>query len=494
MESSSPSPAPRLGSTIFKNTAFVTAGNLLLKALSFLFGVFVIRRLGDDRYGQYAIILAFVGLFQIFAEMGMTQFVMREIARNRQKAGQYFWNLVAVRLLLALINILIIPFLAYAYGYASEVILGIFLYTLTFLLAAFEATFQATLTANERLEYISTINVSGQITFMLLGAAFLFSGFSFLWLVVASLLAFIPRLGVGIWAVRRHRLFPQKVQLTPTTWPGLVKSGLPFGVITLTLIIATSIDTVMLSKLEPEYVVGWYNVAYGLVMSIAFLSNGFKDAIVPSLTRVHTSQPEMVRAWYHHTAKLFVALALPLAVGGMILAEPITVFLYKPEFQPAAAALRILVWDIPFLMYAGFCGRITTVIGEERAAARIYTINAAANVLLNLVMIPAYGMLGAAIVTVITDLVSAAQFYRLLRKKLAPPAFSPHLLRIALAAGLMGAGVYATGGLHFFVRIILGSALYLALILLLRLPDEAEWGWIQAGAQKIARLMHLKTT
>ena len=97
MTDSSDTPNPRLGNIIFKNTLFVTAGNLVLKLLSFLFGIFVIRQLGDGRFGQYATVLAFVGLFQIFAEMGVTQYVMREIARDRSKVDKYFWNLIAVQ-------------------------------------------------------------------------------------------------------------------------------------------------------------------------------------------------------------------------------------------------------------------------------------------------------------------------------------------------------------------------------------------------------------
>jgi len=268
---------------------------------------------------------------------------------------------------------------------------------------------------------------------------------------------------------------------------------LPFGVITLTLTIATSIDTVMLSKSQPDYVVGWYNVAYGLIISVTFLTNGFKDAIVPSLTRAHAKDPGTVRTWYYHTAKFFAALSIPLAVGGMLLAKELITFLYTDEFLPAADALRILVWDIPFLMFAGFCGRITTIISAERAAARIYTINAVANVILNLIMIPLYGMIGAAIVTVLTDIISALQFYMLLRKELSPPTLKAPIYRILLASAIMGVAVWFTSDFHLFIRIGLGAFVYFVMILILHLPDDTEWGWIRNSIGKIARFLRAKT-
>ncbi|MEN4098366.1 MAG: oligosaccharide flippase family protein, partial [Anaerolineaceae bacterium] len=94
---------------IFANTGFITVGTIALKLINFAFGVFVVRTLGDMRFGQYSIVLAFVGIFSIFAELGISQYVMREMARDRGKIRTYFWNLVALRVLLALVGITIIP-------------------------------------------------------------------------------------------------------------------------------------------------------------------------------------------------------------------------------------------------------------------------------------------------------------------------------------------------------------------------------------------------
>src|SRR3972149_156319 len=91
--------------TVFKNTVFVMAGSAILKAINFIFSVYIVRQLGDERFGQYSVVLAFVGLFQIFAELGVSQYAMREIAQDHAKTRPLFWNLMAVRLILACIGI-----------------------------------------------------------------------------------------------------------------------------------------------------------------------------------------------------------------------------------------------------------------------------------------------------------------------------------------------------------------------------------------------------
>jgi len=468
----------RPGRIIIKNTAFVTLGSIVLKALTFLFNVYVVRRLGDDRFGQYSIVLAFAGLFSIFAELGMTQYVMREIAQDRSKTQALFWNLVALRFLLAILGIIGITVGAVVVGYAPDLVLGIFIHTCSFLLSAFLAPLITVLTANERLDYVTGLTILGQLIFVLFGAIFLLSGWGLISLIVASLIGFPLQIGLAIWAIRRHHMASLSIQIEPRTWPHLIRSGLPFGIISLTLTIAFSIDTVMLSMYQPEHAVGWYNVAYNLVFSLMFFFRGFKEAIVPSLSRTYVNDPAHVERWYHRSVKFIMMSSVPIAVGGMLIAFPLIRFLYTDDFLPSAPALQILIWDVPLIMFTSFCGNMTTIISEERAAARIYSINAAANVILNLYAIPRFGLVGASLVTVVTDLIGALQFHFLLRRKLHLPDMTWVFLRILIASVLMGVGVRLAGNLNLFLLIGLGAVVYGGLVLGLRLIDDTEWTMI----------------
>lgn len=485
-ENSTDKSRPRdLRRIIAKNAIFVTLGNSMLRGVNFLFNVYVIRRLGDDRFGQYSIVLAFVGLFQIFAELGVSQYVMREIARDRAKAAPLFWNLVALRSLLALVGIIGITWGASITGYAPELVLGIFIYTCGFLLSAFEAPLHMVVVANERLDYATTIDVAGNIVMLLFGAIFMFSGLGYIWLIIAAHLSILPQLGLGIWVIRRLRMGELKFNLDPHLWPKLIRAGLPFGIISLALTIAFSIDTVMLSKVVPESEVGWYNVAYGLARTLLFFFGGFSMAIVPSLSRTYVEDKTEVERWYYRSVKFISLLSMPIAVGGMLVAFPLIRFLYSDEFLPAALGLQVLIWDVPFLMFVSFCGNMTTIVGEERAAARIYSINAVANIALNWYAIPRYGMVGAALITVVTDLIGALQFHFLLQHKLRLPNMAWVWVRVLAAATVMGLVVGWAGNLNLFVLIGLGVAAYGVMVLALRLLDETEWAMIRRLVRKV---------
>ena len=465
----------QLTRTILKNTVFVTTGSFLLKLLNFLFKVYVIRSLGDDRFGQYSTVLAFVGVFQIFAEFGITQYVMREIARDREKTPLYFWNLLAVRLLLAILAMGWITYAAVMAHYSPELVTGVFLLTFSFMLAAVETPMSTVLTAHERFDYVTVKTVIGQLVFVVLGAVFVFSGLGYLWLIVASILSMLPQIGIQLWALLKHGWFPKRVQLDLRTWFHLLRSGLPFGVISLTLSIAFSIDTVMLKMFHPDYVVGWYNAAYGMVFFVLNLTGGFMDAMVPSLSRSYIKDPAEVQRWFYRSVKYILLLFLPAAAGGMVVAYPLVRLVLTPEFLPSAQALQILSWDMPLLMFAGFCGNITTVVGLEKSAARIYTINALVNIVLNYIFIPRYGMLAASVITVITDFVSAIQFFVLLHKQFRFGQLASLFGRAMLASALMAGIVWLLGQQNLYIMVIIGTASYAILAIVFRLVQKEEW-------------------
>jgi O-antigen/teichoic acid export membrane protein len=467
-----------LASTILKNTLALTLGGFMLKILNFLFKIFVINNLGDARFGQYSTVLAFVGLFSIFAELGMTQYVMREIARDRSKTNQYFWNLLTLRMILALLSVGWITAAAHLAGYPPELIAGVILYTGNFVLAAIDAPMATVLTANERLDHVTSKTVVGQAVFVGLGFLFTMFGWGYIGLILAGIIAMLPPIIMMYFAMRKHDMLPGRFQLDLSSWLPLVRSGLPFGIISLALSIAFSIDTVMLQHFHTDDVVGWYNAAYGMVFIIMNLTAGIKVAMVPSLSRSYVEDPAQVENWYHRTTKVNILLTLPIAFGGMVIAKGLIAFLFTPEFAPAALALQILVWDIPFIMFASFCGDITTVVGLEKPAARIYTTNAVVNIILNLLVIPTYGFIGASVVTVATDIFSSVQFYLLLNKQFKFHHLASVLVRTALASAVMAAVVALLGDVHVLLSMAVGVAVFGVLALALRLVDQDEWDMV----------------
>lgn len=469
-----------VGRVILRNTLFITLGSFALKALNFLFSVFVVRQLGDDRFGQFNIVTAWVGLFSIFAEWGISQYTMREMARDRSQTQLLFWNLLAIRLVLALLGIVGITLGAMIVGYSPEIVMGVLFYTFTFVLAAVQIAFETILIAHERFDYVTALQVVGQVAYILLAGAVLWLNLGLVPFIATGLLAMLPPIFIALWLTRRHAWVIGKPQWQPARWPAMLRGGAPFAIISLTLTIAFSIDTVMLSWTVSESQVGWYNVAYGVVRALVSFLGAFSMAMVPSLTRVYATDPALVEQWYYRSVKFICLLTLPSALGCALIAFPLFGFLYEPSTMPAALVIQVIIWDLPLLMFTSFCGNMTTVIGAEDEAVRIYGLNAIANIILNLYAIPRYGIIGAAFVTVITDLVGLLQFHFSLNRRMRLPDIRSMLVRIGIATVIMGVSVFwAIPYVHFGVLIIIGGLVYGVAVLVLQLLDQSEKALLQ---------------
>jgi O-antigen/teichoic acid export membrane protein len=374
--------------------------------------------------------------------------------------------------------------------YSSEIVLGIAIYTSTYYLMAVIAPLTSLLVGNERVDVISVMGVVNQILFMILGGLFVYLGFSFVGLVVASALVW-PVVGILDYIViRRNKLGPPQFKLNRAMWMHLIRGGIPFAVVQLSQTFSFQVDTIFLSNYTSAEVVGWYSAAYRIVISLLTMFRSFNDAVLPTLSREHSSNPATVSTWYYTSVRFILMLALPIAVGGSIL-NYLIVVLYGSEFQPSGLAFAILIWDIPFVMYHAFCGNITTSIRREANAARIYVTIGILNIVLNGLLIPRFGIVAACFTTVVTDFFGAALFYMVLRRELGPGLKLRRLIWIAIASGAMGLFVFLLREINVFVLIGLGGALYLLIVWFTPALTGDERRQILALAGQVARRLHI---
>jgi O-antigen/teichoic acid export membrane protein len=455
---------PGVGQIVARNSLFGIAGQVALKLLSFVFTIAVVRQLGDHEFGRYATALAFVGIFAVFADGGMAGYAVREIAKDRGQAARLFGDMVALRLLLSALVLLSNTGLALLLGYDRGLVLLIALASGGLLLYAIQGPLQVVLQGFERIDYAASFTVLNQTIFIAAGALLLWSGGGAGGVILASFCGVAATAALSWRAARRLSELPLRVD--PRRWLPLLRAGLPFGIITFATMLSFKVDTVLLSLWRAPAEVGWYNVAYNLIFTFLILSSGFNSALVPSLSRHYQREAAAVGRFYLRSMRILWTVALPLAVGGSLLAERLILLLYGAEYAPAGAALRILIWVLPALTITSLCGAITTVLHRERSTARINLVNAALNISLNLWAIPRYGLLGAAIVTVVTELLGLGQYLLLLRDAFPIGRIGRDLAAPTAAALLLGGALLLLQSLPLGLVIALGGLSYGGLLLL----------------------------
>jgi O-antigen/teichoic acid export membrane protein len=476
-----------LGRTIFRNSIFVSSGGGVVRLLGFAFTILVVRLLGEDAYGQYLTALAFTGLLGIFFELGTTQYVERSLAQDRTRLPQMLWKLLVIRLLLSFASVLIIPGLAIALGYDRVVIIAILLQTLTFILAALLAPLVVLMSSHERYDLWTANQIVGQLGTILLGATVLWLGGGLLHLVAVGLLVMPIQIAFSMIVLRRSGLGPLHWVADVAGVRAFLRASLPFALTALALTVSFNIDTVLLSLMQPSNVVGWYGAAYRLVPTVVSLLGGFLAVITPSLARTYVQDRAAVSDWTRTGTKWLAMFGLASAAGISLLAGPIVLLLYGAAFAPSAVVLAIIAWDIPLRLFNAFAGNVTAAVGLEQKAWRIFMTGTTVGVILYVPAIWFFGMIGAAVITVLSDAINSTRFFILLSKELQAGRVGV-LLRTVAAVAIMGAVVWAVShSVPLVAAVLIGAATFglatLALGLVNRETIMRVVGFLQPGRQ-----------
>ena len=454
------------------------AGQLVVKALSFVFAVYVVRELGDASFGQYSFILAYVALFAIFSDLGLAPYVVREVAKDRSRAAYLYSNAVAIRLILSALVVAAATIAALFLNYRSDVVLGVFLAGCGLFLYALQGMLDSVVMGREKLNYSAVMGICNQLVFVLMGTLALVMDWGLIGLIVASLAGIAISALVGV-ALIAGRLRWPTLSLDARAWPALVKAALPLGGIGVALAISYKIDTVLLSFFRGDAEVGWYNAAYNLIFTLMTVSHGVNLALYPSLSRAQVLNPGAVSVAGQTSLRYLLAMSMPLAVGGAMLADRIVRFLYTDAFASSGAALGILILVLPLMFTTELLGYLTLVTNREWSATRVFLIGAGANLGLNLLLLPVYGLLGAAIVTVLTEAIILVQFLALLRRTISLGSMVASALRIGAACVVMGAFVLAVRDMSLPAIVASAGVVYFIAVL--------AFGVVGLGELRLAR-------
>jgi O-antigen/teichoic acid export membrane protein len=467
--------------TIARNSAFGFAAQGLMKVLSFAFTVLIVRHLGAEAYGQYAAVLAFGAVFIFLADLGLSPYTVRQVARARGEAADptevaaLYGNVLVVRMVLSIITAGLLVAAAWWTDRPPAMVGAIALGSLGLLMYALQGTSEAILAGFERLDLASGAKVLNQVIFVAVGAVLLLLGSGYYGLIFASL-AGVFLMTVFSWRAA-HRLGVRAVRPDFKRWPGLMRAGLPFGVIAFTLGLSYRFDTVLLNVFRGDAETGYYNAAYNLVFSAALISNVLNTSLYPSLVRQASSAAGSLGRSYEQAFRYLVLLSLPIAVGCWATAEQLVPALFGEGYGPTAGVLQILIWAVPLMFVSEFLGYVVVIQGREGRVARAILLSTALNVGVNLLLVPRFGLQTAAVMTVVTEAVLVTQYIVLLRGMLRGFNWSHVLMRPAIAVLGMGAVALAVRESPLPIVLVAAAVTYVGLLVALRVvgPDEVRF-------------------
>jgi O-antigen/teichoic acid export membrane protein len=330
----------------------------------------------------------------------------------------------------------------------------------------------------ERFDTTARAQVLYQFLVVCAGAVALWFGFGYLGLIIGNIGAVLIFAIVCARAVRANGVAFGAIALS--TWLPMLRASAPFALLSLALGLSYKFDTVLIDYFHGATQTGFYNAAYDLIFKCLLFSNILNTTLYPALSRQAASDPASLPASYERALRYLMIVALPLTMALFMLSDQVIPFLFKAEFMPAAPVLMVLIWVVPLQYASEFLGYVILIANRERIVARSVMISSAVNVLANLALVPLFGIRGAAVITVLTEMVLVAQYVWLLRDQLRALDWTRFLLRPLLAALAMGTALWVLAPLPWLARALLGGAVYVTLLLVSRTLGREEVAFMRS--------------
>jgi O-antigen/teichoic acid export membrane protein len=487
---------------VARNTSIMLFQQVITWASTFLLMLFLPRYLGPVEYGKLFLALSITQIFQTLISYGGGYLVAKDVSRSRQDTAQILVDAVSFRLIFGIVAIACMVFFSYWVEYPGTVKVLLVISGLTLLWQGGSTALYASYQGHELMQYTSAAAVVDRVFVSIVGVIALLLGAHVIVIAiimtVGSLLYFIVLAG-----------FLRKIitSLPKVNWAGVVrqiKDGAPYFLFTVFSSVYYRIDSLMLSKMTPEAVMGWYGGAYRLFEAFNFLPSIFTLALYPVVSRLWSEEGQTHRRTTQKSLEFMIIAGVPVTAFGIVFGRQIIQFFYGlADYSPSVIVLQVLSAGL-LLLYVDMVLGTTLLASDRQLKLSVLSLSAIPlNVLLNYVLIPLYqtrggnGGVGAAIATGLTEI-----FIMLVALKLLPQGilrgFRFSVVARSILSGLvMSAALVLMGfvGVPWLARLFVGLVLYFISQFILGTfePSEREFvrGWVSVQRLKVLERMKI---
>jgi O-antigen/teichoic acid export membrane protein len=453
--------------TVAQNTSFLTTASVVQKLVSFAYFTLVARLIGVGNTGSYFFAITFTTIFTVVADFGFGPVLTREASKYPDQAEKYFNTTLWTKIVFGLVTYVLVVLSAKALGYSEEVRSLINLSGVTMFFDNLQGAFFSVFRSRKNLIFESVAVVFSQVLTLVVGTVALLLKLPLIWLIAAyTIPSAIIVAYAGISLYRAYGIRP-RVQLDRPVFKMFVAMAAPFALAGILGRLYSYSDTLIMSKMLTPQDLGWWSVPYKITFAFQFIPVALSASVYPAMSSLVVSQPEKVGELFAKAWKYLFVIVFPLSFGLMAVAHPVIVRLYGEQFLPSIPVLRILLVSLIFSYLSIITGALLNATGRQSIQTVLVGIALVCNVLLNIILIPKYGIVGAAMAALIGNIVLWTLGFYFARRSAVFGSLrllknGTHIFVLSL---LMAVAVYMlTLKVSFLITIPFGVVLYGALL------------------------------
>lgn len=456
---------------VASNTAWLAFGQIIGRFLRVGLVILAARWLGVISFGAFSYALSLAALLSIVTDLGLNAFTTRHLASSPNIQDHYlataFWLKVTITFFSTLTLIILSPYLTQNQSTGSLLVLAAFVF-------AFDSLrdFGASISrAKERMKWEALANLLTNFTIFSLGLLALTFSSNPQYLIISYIIGtFLGVLAIA-WPLRSIIKAGLSVHPSLSLVKPLLFAALPFSALSVMGALMLNTDIIMIDWLIGPTGTGLYSAIQKPIQFLYLLPALFATSLFPVMSKIHAT-PNHFSSLLTKSIIFTLQLALPLSLGGFILATPLVNLIYGPEFLPASFSFSLLSLSLLFIFPSIILGNAVFAARQEKSLLIYSGLGIGGNILLNFILIPVFGITGCALATLLNQFFINTYLWFKFNRLTKLSVFSK-LLRSFLATLIMSLVVFYlpfTGWLTL-LSITLGILVYTFILWLLREPS-----------------------
>lgn len=467
---------------IAQNTTWLTLAYIFQKIFAFIYFTIIARLLGANDIGQYVFAISLTTILSVFIDFGLSSVLIRESAKFKEKANDYLNNIISIKILLSIIILLAAVIIINLLNKPAITVIMVYLAGLVMIFDSFTLSFSAILRAWQNLKYESINIAISQVIIVIAGVSAVLLKLPLYFLILALLGGSIFQCCYTFIILKIKLKFKIKPRFNRPILKILLKIALPFALAGIFTRVYSYVDQVLLSILIGDQSLGWYSVAYKITYALQFIPAAFAAAIFPALSYYYICEKEKLQQIFEKSMHFLIIFSLPIAFGTASLADKIIIFLYTREYEPSILTLQVFIFAVIAIFLSYPVGSILNACNKQAINTLNLGLTMVLNIILNVILIPKYQHLGAAIAALTSlsfmFIINLAWVPKII--KLNYKFFAAKIAKALTASIIMAIIIiYLKETVHFIFLIILGALLYSGIMYLIKgfTKEDIKYSW-----------------
>ncbi len=362
------------------------------------------RYLGIENLGIFTFALAFVSVFELFLDLGLRDLGVRNVARDLCLTGKYQGNLFVWQFILFCVIYCIMVAFIHLFEYDPQTKNIIYLLGAATFLRKIKFTFRIFLQAHNRFDLDTLLVVIERVSLLCMCTVVIILWRDLLLLSLTFLCVRIINTAI-LFIVLHRRIHPIRPQFDFSFIKTYQIDAFPRGLYIIIFILLSYLDTIMLKQMVGYNEVGFYNIAYKVYEGIITIPMVFYLVVLPRLSQLYVTDRHRHWQLSSHIIKYMFVIVIPVVVNCYIFSDYIVRIFTDMEYLKPSITLKILVVGMFFHFPVFMLHTILLSTDCQKIILRNGLFALIINVLMNALLIPGWGCYGAAIATVLSEIV-----------------------------------------------------------------------------------------